>query len=55
MISEKDQKEMPAGTKLDYETLADGVIRKVLGNNLHLFKSGPDDNPGVDELMNWTG
>ncbi|KAK7983554.1 hypothetical protein PG989_010956 [Apiospora arundinis] len=52
---EKDQKEMPAGTKLDYETLADGVIRKVLGNNLHLFKSGPDDNPGVDELMNWTG
>ncbi|KAK7999661.1 hypothetical protein PG990_012261 [Apiospora arundinis] len=52
---EKDQKDMPAGTKLDYETLVDGVIRKVFSNNLGLFKANQDDNPGVDELMNWTG
>ncbi|KAK7915001.1 hypothetical protein PG985_012704 [Apiospora marii] len=50
---EEDQKIMPAGVKLDYEQLVNGVIRKVFGNNLHLFVRGKEDTPVLNELLNY--
>ena len=45
---------MPPRTKLDYETLADGVIRKVLDANLELFKAADEDEPTLDEVMSYS-
>ncbi|KAK8061714.1 hypothetical protein PG994_008080 [Apiospora phragmitis] len=62
---QEDQKIMPPGTMMDYDQLVLGVIRKVFGENLRLFKGPEDtaedtpgktkkvreDSPIVDELM----
>ncbi|KAK8075401.1 hypothetical protein PG997_010064 [Apiospora hydei] len=63
---EEDQKIMPAGDLLDYEKLVNGVIRKVFGENLRLFKDNRgarasrdaqtrEDTPVVDELLDYRG
>ncbi|KAK8008315.1 hypothetical protein PG991_010866 [Apiospora marii] len=50
---QKDQEIMPPNTLLDYNQLVDGVIRKVFDENLRLFKSGRENTPVVDELLNY--
>ncbi|KAK7985589.1 hypothetical protein PG996_005174 [Apiospora saccharicola] len=49
----KDQEIMPPRALLDYNQLVDGVIKKVFGDNLDLFKFGSKSTPTVDELLDY--